>query len=48
MPFDPMNSFLTKPKCPSCGTSIQWGVTTGYDKKKKSEVCNVCKSVLGK
>ncbi|MBW2981994.1 hypothetical protein KY343_03885 [Candidatus Woesearchaeota archaeon] len=47
MPFDPINSFLNKPKCPSCNTPIDWGITTHYDKKTKSEICNVCKAVLG-
>jgi hypothetical protein len=48
MPFDAMNSFVTKPKCPSCGTTLHWGITTSYNKKTDSEVCNVCKTVLSK
>jgi ribosomal protein S27E len=48
MPFDAMNSFITKPKCPLCGTPIRWGITTHFDKAENSEVCNVCRAVLNK
>ncbi|MBD3249323.1 hypothetical protein GF336_04725 [Candidatus Woesearchaeota archaeon] len=48
MPFDPISSFLTKAKCPNCSTEIHWGITTRYDSKQDAEICNVCKTVLGK
>jgi len=48
MPFNPLNSFLTRPNCPKCGTQIYWGHTTHYDEKINSEVCTSCGTILGK
>ena len=48
MPINPMNLSISKPKCPSCGTPLYEGITTRVDEKTNSEICNVCKAVLGK
>ena len=45
--FDPFILFNNKDKCPSCGSSLRWGVTTSYDEDKDAEICNVCKTILG-
>jgi len=46
MLYDPIN-ILDDLKCPSCNTPLKWGITTHYDNKKKVEICNNCKAVLG-
>ena len=40
--------FMEKPKCPSCGSVIVWGVTTMLDEKTDSEICSICKAVVAK
>ena len=38
--YDSMD-FL-EPKCPKCGTLIEYGVSTTFDEKKNTHVCNKC------
>lgn len=48
MPLDPINTFLANQKCPSCGSPLRLGITTKFDEKTNSEICKICKAVLGK
>lgn len=45
--MEPINFFesvdyLEKPKCPNCGSDIEYGVTTKYDEKKEVHTCKGC------
>lgn len=35
-----------EPKCPNCGTKIDWGMSTNYQDKYESHVCNTCNHVF--
>jgi hypothetical protein len=48
MPFQPLGSLFDRQKCPECGNPLRWGITTEIDKKTNSEVCRICRAVLGK
>ncbi len=48
MPLEPISNFMANQKCPSCGSPLRWGVTTKVDEKTNSEICRICKAVLGK
>ncbi len=48
MPLEPISNFMANQKCPSCGSPLRWGVTTKVDEKTNSEICKICKAVLGK
>ncbi len=48
MDLNPLHAFLSKPKCPSCGTPINWGSTTFFDKKLNAEFCLICNALLKK
>lgn len=38
--------FLEKPKCPKCGTELEYGINTTYKESKKAHICNGCGTVL--
>ena len=46
MPLNPLDA-LANEKCPSCGSPLRWGITTEIDEKTNSEICKICKAVLG-
>ena len=35
-----------EPKCPKCGTKVEWGITTRFDDEKETQVCAECGEVL--
>lgn len=35
-----------EPKCPKCGTKIDYGVTTRWSDKRQAHICNNCGKVL--
>jgi len=35
-----------EPKCPKCGTKIDYGLTTTWDEKIQAHICNGCGEVL--
>ena len=35
-----------EPKCPKCGTLLDYGENTTYDEKKDAHICNKCKTQL--
>jgi len=45
MPFNPLDLFLTRQKCPSCGAPIQWSKTK-HGKKADAKICNICEAIL--
>jgi predicted RNA-binding Zn-ribbon protein involved in translation (DUF1610 family) len=38
--------YLEKPKCPKCGSDIDYGLTTTYKEKLKAHTCNECGEIL--
>ncbi len=47
MPLNSFDFFYGKNRCPSCGSNIDWGITTNYEIESDSEVCSICKATLG-
>lgn len=35
-----------EPKCPQCGTKVDWGITTEYSDEHECHVCKECSFVF--
>ncbi|MFH1398670.1 MAG: hypothetical protein ABIG95_00995 [Candidatus Woesearchaeota archaeon] len=35
-----------EPKCPECGTVLDWGISTRFDEVKEVHVCAKCGHIL--
>ncbi|MBI4149559.1 zinc ribbon domain-containing protein [Candidatus Woesearchaeota archaeon] len=42
-PIDYFNTMdILEPKCPGCGNKVEYGITTTFDEKRETHVCNAC------